>query len=415
MKSFPLTESMFALPRYQPPSAWTGHLPFAAWIMEKARPRVFAELGTHAGASYMGFCQAVHDLALGTQCYAIDTWAGDEHAGHYGEEVYATLKQQHDAVYAGFSRLIRSTFDDALGSFSDGSVDLLHIDGLHTYEAVRHDFESWLPKLSERGVVLFHDIAEREHGFGVWRLWEEVSSRYPSFAFTHAHGLGVLLVGDEVPSEIASIASGTDGEVWVRRMFASLGNLVVSEQQRAHFERLVVIRDQQLSEANAALAVVHAEAEASRISVSEARDELKQLKAEVEASRNEVVSLIASLDDVAANRNGIALERDAMADELAMMRTRQEQADSALSALDALCEAKAVALEAAHRELEAAREDIERVRLEKEQAMSSLAVATASLNERSEVVRQMEGSRSWRLTAPLRRFARLIGGTDGRT
>jgi hypothetical protein len=45
--------------------------------------------------------------------------------------------------------LIRSTFDDALGYFADGSLDLLHIDGRHLNNDVAHDFETWLPKLTD--------------------------------------------------------------------------------------------------------------------------------------------------------------------------------------------------------------------------------------------------------------------------
>ena len=105
------------------------------------------------------------------------------------------MPAHHDPLYAGFSSLLRSTFDDALGSFDDGTIDLLHIDGYHTYEAVSHDFEAWLPKVSHQGIVLFHDIVERRRDFGVWRLWHEVRAKYPAFEFSHGYGLGVAAVG----------------------------------------------------------------------------------------------------------------------------------------------------------------------------------------------------------------------------
>jgi hypothetical protein len=256
MNIFKLNNSMLMQPKYLPPSSWTAHLPFAFWLIEEHKPKVFVELGTHAGTSYMGFCQAILENRLDTKCFAVDTWQGDEHAGYYGDDLYNTLKQQHDIQYAGFSQLLRTTFDDALGYFEDGSVDLLHIDGLHTYEAVLHDFTTWLPKMSVRGVVIFHDTMVRERNFGVWRLWQELSKTYPSFEFKHEHGLGVLAIGKNVSKNILELCEKNSQEdrTSTCRLFDALGSKIKNDEQRAHFERLVVIRERSLLEIEGELA-----------------------------------------------------------------------------------------------------------------------------------------------------------------
>jgi hypothetical protein len=177
----------------QPPSAWVGHIPFAAWVIRQVVPGIFVELGTHTGNSYFSFCQSVAEAGLPTKCYAVDTWRGDDQAGLYDEKVFAEVNSYNERRYDAFSRLLRMTFDEALDQFPDESVDLLHIDGLHTYDAVRHDFEVWLPKLAPGAIVMFHDTGVRERSFGVWQLWEELQSRYPNnIEFSHSHGLGIL-------------------------------------------------------------------------------------------------------------------------------------------------------------------------------------------------------------------------------
>ena len=124
----------------QYPSAWVEHVPFGMAMIDLVRPRTLVELGTYSGVSYCAFCQATAQFSTGTRCFAVDTWRGDAHTGPLDNTIFNDLSAYHDARYASFSTLLRSTFDDALAYFAAGSIDLLHIDGYHTYEAVRRDF-----------------------------------------------------------------------------------------------------------------------------------------------------------------------------------------------------------------------------------------------------------------------------------
>ncbi len=173
-------------------STWTDHLPFGYDLVAALRPEVVVELGSQAGMSYFCFCQSVQENGIAAKCYAVDTWAGDEHTGAYDDQIWNDVSSHNEAHYAAFSTLLRMRFEEAIHRFADGTIDLLHIDGFHTYEAVRNDFESWAPKVSPGGIVLFHDVAARMMDFGAWRYWSELEAQHETFLFQHGFGLGVL-------------------------------------------------------------------------------------------------------------------------------------------------------------------------------------------------------------------------------
>lgn len=51
-------------------------------------------------------------------------------------------------------------------------IDVLFIDGDHSYEAVKKDWEAWSPFVKKGGTVFFHDCDDTSPG--VRQLWEEI-------------------------------------------------------------------------------------------------------------------------------------------------------------------------------------------------------------------------------------------------
>jgi GT2 family glycosyltransferase len=414
-------------------SAWNQHIPFAFWLVQAHRPAIFVELGTFRGTSYFSFCQAVAALRLPTRCFAVDTWKGDSHTGFYEESVFARVNACNERKYAGFSRLVRSSFDEALPHFLDSSIDLLHIDGLHTYEACRHDFESWLPKLSRRAIVLFHDTNVRERGFGVHRLWAELTERYPHFEFLHEHGLGVLGVGAALDAPMRELFAAADDAALtceIRSTFWRLASAVQAEidlkaggEERTRLEALLgvtigecEIEVSRLTEESARLrlALDEKERQAAELTVqcAAARSETAELGAALAAARSEQAELGAAL---AAARSETAQLGMALAEArsetaqrdraLAEARSETAQRDRALAAArsenaglnDALAAARQVGTDQ-QAALDMKATELAAVRIRGEWAEAAFAAARKELN----AVRR---STSWRITQPLRRIA----------
>jgi glycosyltransferase involved in cell wall biosynthesis len=298
---------------YAPPhSAWLEHAPFAFWLIETLRPRFLVELGTHSGLSYFAFCQAVQRLQLDTRCYAVDTWKGDEHAGFYGEEVFRGVRNHNDQRYSAFSTLIRSTFDEASHHFRKQSIDLLHIDGRHFYDDVKHDFETWQPKLSNRAVVIFHDTNVRERDFGVFALWRELCQERPHFEFFHGHGLGILGIGNDLSDKILALfaaRANVEASTQVQRAYSRLGSAVTfqvkSEQVQLAAESQVAGLNKALAETDARVAALQqalAERDARVAALEQALSERNSKRRALQQALAEWDVKVSALDQARAER-----------------------------------------------------------------------------------------------------------------
>ena len=330
----PQLDWLFQQPqRLGKPSGWWGHVPFAFWLVAAARPRTLVELGSHHGVSYAAFCEAVSLARLDCRCFAVDNWQGDAHAGFFDEAVYNDLLDFNRTRYGAFSELLRADFNEALAHFADGSIDILHIDGFHTYEAASRDYLQWRPKLSPRAIVLFHDTNVRRDDFGVHRLFAELSRDYPHFEFLHGNGLGLIAHGSQAPEVIRHLCTAnSDQTASLRERFAQLGARWQGHAREQEMARSFALQVEALESerigAGEQRAAAEAKAQQLQLALANTQDQLNQLRQDSERrqSLTEIVSQLSEqLQAETAQCGRLQEERQRLETLLAETETRLGQ------------------------------------------------------------------------------------------
>lgn len=154
------------------------------------------ELGTFFGCSLFSMAQAVKDWKLeDVKLCAVDHFDGDVNMpGYESLPVEETVKRIAQEAYPDQSiEFIKSSFDNAVNRFEDGSIDILLIDGDHRYEVVKSDYKTWLPKVKKDGLIILHDTNIHGPTYGVAKFFSEIKE--PKFNIKNRYGLGIVKKG----------------------------------------------------------------------------------------------------------------------------------------------------------------------------------------------------------------------------
>jgi len=147
-------------------------------VVQKLNPETVVEIGTANGGTLFLFANVTNPKRV----VSIDLPYGSFRDGYsFGKiPLYKSLGKK------GIIKLIRanshndSTFNKLKKELDNRQVDILFIDGDHTYEGVSKDFQMYSPLVKKGGIVAFHDIVihDKSSGCEVSKFWNELKKSY---------------------------------------------------------------------------------------------------------------------------------------------------------------------------------------------------------------------------------------------
>lgn len=145
---------------------------FFYFNMKMVNPQVYVEIGSYTGGSLYCFAGACMEKA---KVIAIDdngAWEQAKRGDRLSRTVDELKKSGYDASLIWGDSRSRAVMDRLNEILAEDPIDVLFIDGAHSYEGFRSDFANYAPLVRRGGIIGCHDIYPRQ--VGVWRAWEEI-------------------------------------------------------------------------------------------------------------------------------------------------------------------------------------------------------------------------------------------------
>jgi cephalosporin hydroxylase len=172
----------------------TGFVSF----LRPRRLRHAIEIGSEAGGTFYLWCQLVSGMKI-----SVDLPTGPFGSGKFAEQSALLDRMGRMLSWAPNVRIVTgdshadTTKQHVVELLEGQTVDLLFIDGDHSYEGVKRDFEMYREFVGPGGLIAFHDVNDtpwhRRRGCHVGRFWQELEGSKLEFnQFSHWAGIGVL-------------------------------------------------------------------------------------------------------------------------------------------------------------------------------------------------------------------------------
>lgn len=170
-------------------------------FVRRLRPAVVVEIGTFKGGTLFCWGQVAQPAAM---LISVDLPNG-AWGGGYGEddcERFRRFLQPHQSLHCLRRDSHLGVTRDEIVNILDGRpIDFLHLDGDHTYDGVKADFELYSGLVRRGGLMAFHDIVVNTTypDCRVHEFWRQIRRAYRSYelvdrdGFNTWGGIGVLV------------------------------------------------------------------------------------------------------------------------------------------------------------------------------------------------------------------------------